>query len=346
MTPSSNRVFGLDLLRALAIVLVLLFHGDTLLNSNFVHRPNFWIIDGVDLFFVLSGFLIGGILLKTFDKNIVKESDLITFWKRRWFRTLPNYYFILIICLVGTILFTKSMSGFNLDYLVFLQNLYSPHDPFFAIAWSLSIEEWFYFTFPLLVYGMIKLFGSRNIKYYFLIAIGIFFLFPLTYRIYYNNINLRGIVLARIDSIAFGVLGAYIKQYHSNIWNMSPKICIFIGVSILSSTVYFNGNSFWKNTFNYDILSIGILLMFPLLSNLTTCLKWISLPITYVSNISYSLYLIHYSLIMIPLDNLKPYSSNNIAIGVYVLYFILSFISATLVYKYFEKPITNMRDKI
>ena len=91
-----NRVFGLDFLRAIAISLVLISHISLLLfptsDNFFLKIIRIFGAVGVDLFFVLSGFLIGGILLKHIDLNKTNFKDLLIFWKWRWFRTVvsPN----------------------------------------------------------------------------------------------------------------------------------------------------------------------------------------------------------------------------------------------------------------
>lgn len=77
----NERIFGLDVMRAIAIILVLLLNGDPLIRRNFPDFPRFWHLDGVDLFFVLSGFLIGTILIKTFEKNGFNTPTLTHFWK-------------------------------------------------------------------------------------------------------------------------------------------------------------------------------------------------------------------------------------------------------------------------
>ena len=97
MNNTTTRNFGLDLFRALAIILVVLSHGKFLLNGTALENfPFFKMLDGVDLFFVLSGFLIGGIILRTMSEGW-NWRGVAHFWKRRWLRTLPNYYFILLL---------------------------------------------------------------------------------------------------------------------------------------------------------------------------------------------------------------------------------------------------------
>jgi len=97
-----KRVFGLDILRALAIMFVVAGHGSTLLPPKIGNISNLFIFDGVSIFFVLSGFLIGGIFIKLIEENGIETSVLKNFWVRRWFRTLPNYFLILLtLCLLN-----------------------------------------------------------------------------------------------------------------------------------------------------------------------------------------------------------------------------------------------------
>ena len=141
-----NRVLGLDIVRSIAILLVVYTHAIAFIPKGIwrfyylLPRPG---IDGVSIFFVLSGFLIGTILLKIIDKSDFTHRVLLNFWIRRWFRTLPNYFLILLILLIYQVTVIGNMGGFNLKYLIFSQNLLHAHPEFFSEAWSLSVEEWF-----------------------------------------------------------------------------------------------------------------------------------------------------------------------------------------------------------
>ncbi|HTV42772.1 MAG TPA: acyltransferase family protein [Candidatus Sulfotelmatobacter sp.] len=98
-----ERYFGPDLIRALAIVLVLLSHtvpGGTEFPALGVARYYLGLL-GVEIFFVLSGFLIGGILIdELYSDRLESISGTVSFWRRRWFRTLPNYYLFLAIIIL------------------------------------------------------------------------------------------------------------------------------------------------------------------------------------------------------------------------------------------------------
>src|ERR1700722_19361709 len=96
---TSRRIIGLDIARSIAILAVLLAH----FTQKFHHIKavylvaNFAGVLGVQLFFVLSGFLIGGILLRQLQRDGFTYRDVVHFWKRRWYRTLPNY----MVCFVA-----------------------------------------------------------------------------------------------------------------------------------------------------------------------------------------------------------------------------------------------------
>jgi len=105
---SKNRIFGLDLLRFIAIFMVLLGHSTNMAPQhikNFVLKYHY---DGVAIFFVLSGFLIGGILIKILNKDKPSYYGLLDFWKRRWMRTLPAYLLVLIFLIFYTLIFSKT----------------------------------------------------------------------------------------------------------------------------------------------------------------------------------------------------------------------------------------------
>src|SRR3954452_6127505 len=104
-----KRVYGLDILRAMAILLVVFGHSAVYFGYDAYHWPRLG--DGVSLFFVLSGYLIGRILFKTIEKGF-DFKDLVGFWFRRWMRTLPVYFFI-------TTILMYRVNDFQLAYYTF-----------------------------------------------------------------------------------------------------------------------------------------------------------------------------------------------------------------------------------
>ncbi len=135
----TRRNFGLDLARSLAIAMVFLSHGVSSLDVLGV---------GVDLFFVLSGFLIGRIYLRAQADAHERPGSftLWKFWSARWFRTLPPYLAALALFAVTQPMFQNN--AVHSYYLLFLQN-YAGIDGF-GPSWSLCIEEHFYLALPLL----------------------------------------------------------------------------------------------------------------------------------------------------------------------------------------------------
>lgn len=144
-----NRNFGLDLLRFFAIIFVLINHGSYQLPKTLKNINQYFYLDGVLLFFVLSGFLIGSIFIKMCEKKDLK-SNIFNFWIRRWMRTIPAYFFVLLIVTFLHFIILKELDLFEtIKHFLFIQNFkeFSPY--LFPEAWSLSIEEWFYLLLPI-----------------------------------------------------------------------------------------------------------------------------------------------------------------------------------------------------
>src|SRR5260221_1461236 len=146
----SDRILGLDILRASAVTLVVISHSYFLINPikefpyfdrlypvlyPVVGMLGFW---GVDLFFVLSGFLIGRILIMQFiDSKNFSFVDVKKFWIRRWFRTLPNYYlFLLLNSLLYYLYYNRPFTFPSFfKYFFLTQNLFTPFEFFFTESW-------------------------------------------------------------------------------------------------------------------------------------------------------------------------------------------------------------------
>jgi len=162
MQNVERHVPVLDAIRGLAILLVLVIHiGESMpapasrgwmVFSSFASSS--WV--GVDLFFVLSGFLITGILYDT-----TRASNFFkAFYARRFLRIFPLYYGFLILLLVLTIPLQIEWHGREWIYLLYLQNtriakhVSAAFSPYVAInhLWSLAVEEQFYFVWPAFVF--------------------------------------------------------------------------------------------------------------------------------------------------------------------------------------------------
>ena len=360
----TKRIYGLDVLRAIAILFVVFEHSVSIMPPHIYSIINYFYLDGVVIFFVLSGFLIGTILIKSIEKNGFNTSELLIFWTRRWFRTLPNYYLFLIIL---TILSKLIITGFPLrmviPYVFFSQNLFNGIErSFFGESWSLCVEEWFYLTIPLIIFLLIKPLKLSFQKSILFLSLAIIFssilmrLSLYNYEIIQELRDYTRIVVIRLDNIIYGVVGAYVSFYHKYFWQKHIKSSLIIGIFLIIIWRYYSFNdpsqiSFFRVNIYYPLLCVGILLLLPFLSNYNVAKhNTITKFFTYISLISYSLYLIHNSLIRkLIIESLlftSEDSTPQITFIKIAFYWSSSLIGALLIYKYFEIPTMKLRDKI
>lgn len=363
----SNRVYGLDILRAIAVMAVVYGHGYYTVSSHVSEKTySIFALDGVTLFFVLSGFLIGGILLKIIENNSeFTFPTLFNFWIRRWFRTLPNYFFILIILLAIFYFKNHCLPNDVAYYFFFSQNINSPHPTFYSEAWSLSVEEWFYLTIPLSFYLLLKpgYFSKKNVILFTILAVlvmvTVFRCIKANYYGYDNtdawDLNIRKCVITRMDSIMLGVLCSFLYFYKRQVWFRYKNSLFVIGLLIIlyiKIQVYFQPNSFFRNYIYLSLMSIGTACLIPKLSSVKTGKGFIFKAMTFVSLVSYSAYLINLSLLqknVIPvINNIFPVLNDKNAFMVsfnYIFYWLLTFGLAYFTYRFVEQPAMKLRDK-
>ncbi|QKZ12383.1 acyltransferase family protein [Spirosoma sp. KUDC1026] len=387
-----KRVFGLDLLRALAILIVVDAHATIALKEYY--SGGFWhhlLPDGVELFFVLSGFLIGGILIRSYEQNNGFDRKLLSnFWTRRWFRTLPNYYLVLIGLIVFALLrawrsglhHTLPDKGTLVNYFFFLQNFAQYVPDFFPESWSLAIEEWSYITLPLVLWGMHALWAGRWSRQRIVLAsILLVIVASNAYRLIMalqipiseGELGYRGIVMTRLDAISYGVLAAYGKHYFPTRWT-NPALrqrLLVIGIlfvvlvsfsaSIVILKFYVDAGIypayvFYKRTFYFTLIGLSMMLVMPYMDGWKTVgsvetaggrtrLR-IARAITHISLISYSMYLLNLTPIMINVIERFPTTSMAVGWIKVSVFWILVLALSTLLFKYFEKPVTALRERL
>ncbi len=157
-TRPANRSFGLDLLRAAAIAAVIFDHEVTKTGIPILEG-----MDGVGLFFVISGFLVGRIYFRDSRKP---SFTLLGFWGSRWWRTLPPY-----AAAIGLYILVRHTTGSLAPvqpplpwwYALFLQNYLGITG--FGVTWSLCVQEHFYLTLPLIGVAITRWFGRRSFRY-------------------------------------------------------------------------------------------------------------------------------------------------------------------------------------
>ena len=212
----------LDICRASAILLVLLSHGRRLLFPIFPDAQLFKFggFLGVEIFFVLSGFLIGSIIIEKSSSSESRWRWIPHFWVRRFLRTYPNYLLFLSLnwLIIGT--WRPESMPELWRYMTFTQSLLSAHPGFFGEAWSLVIEEIFYFLIPLIM--LITWRGSAIqallVTLFILLVSSLVMRGVLVYsdpELTFNQV--RSTALLRLDSIMIGVLTCYF-YYHGKLW--------------------------------------------------------------------------------------------------------------------------------
>lgn len=358
-----NRIFGLDVMRFFAILFVMISHSVLLINPSLPHRDTFSVFGflGVEIFFVLSGFLIGTILIKEYEQHqTLNFTILYNFWIRRWFRTLPNYFLILTVCFIYYKLFEPNynFTWKFLSYFVFLQNFITKHPPFFSVAWSLCVEEWFYLSFPIGLLFIEKIFRNRkSIKFKVLTCIVIYIIFPLILRlIVHSNITpnsdwdfgYRKITPLRLDAIVIGVLVAFLNFYNKKLIAKHLYKTTYAGIllSALCITIYpyreYNNVEWFFRSLYFTLTSMSLAMLLPIANRIKTSnFSYIVKPITLISITSYSIYLIHTLLIKSLLKISIPIPTYI----VYILFWLLTLRVSFLLYSFFEKPCTKLRER-
>lgn len=361
MKQDLKRNFGLDFIRAMAILLVMVSHTTFLLprqSGIMIDALRLLGATGVDIFFVLSGFLVGGIILKLLSNKHTTFNDLYFFWKRRWFRTLPNYIVVLIVNVCVYFIFQGAIPDHIWMYFVFIQNFIQIHPDFFAEAWSLSIEEYAYIILPLLIFLQISMFKMR-FKHRVFISTTILIILLLTLIKYIHGLNavsttfqewsqsFRKVVLYRLDAIYIGFVLVYLRWHNSNFFRykkifLTISVGIFIIINI--AIVIFSLNPINHKLFFYlgylSLTSSSIACAFPFLLELKAK-QAIKQIITYISKRSYALYLVNYSLVLLVI---KEHDFNTKSL--IVIYWLLSFFLAEILYRSIETYFLNIREKV
>ncbi len=360
------RLRELDFLRGIAILFVLFRHIALL---PFLTKIG-WI--GVDLFFVLSGFLVSGLLFKEYLKfgNINPTLFLI----RRGFKIYPIYYifyipYLLLILYSGTF----DLVPFLAD-MTFTQNYIWGWGFSYAASWSLAVEEHFYILFSILLwlslkYKIVGLQSQSNNKEFkiksFAKTIIVIIILCIEFRIFANlffitmdNKFLYTSTHYRIDSLLMGVLIAYFYYFKldflTKLFQSKKHLLFSIMILGVCWTPFIEGYpSFFVQTIGFTLLyiSFGILLVFflttkninKLLNNFFS--KRGADIISKIGVYSYSIYVIHSIVLLASQKAIKvynlPYNHYIYCIGTLLTSLLLGYIMTTKVEKYF----LSLRDK-
>lgn len=353
MNKSPNYIKELDGLRAFAILLVLVWHyllgqssQDTLPDHVWLSLS--WSWSGVDMFFVLSGFLIGRILLFYKDSpNYFK-----TFYARRFFRIFPPYYillgvFILFHAVGWASQFPVLTNGNipNYAYIFYIQNFFMSNGygaNWLSVTWSLAVEEQFYLIFPLLIYYLPK----EKLPKIFLTCI---LLAPII-RAILGSYEAYVLLPARMDALLVGALIAYYYQNGSiNTWiaphrrTLSLITVLVFGIML---ALAFEGSG--KNTggiINHSLYALlyGLIVINILVQQGGIFMRVLANPVLrYIGKISYSIYLFHQVIFLMLTKTLLnkdvPWLETSNDVWVTVLAFACTIAFSSLLYFTVEKP--------
>ena len=326
---------------------------------------------GVELFFVLSGFLIGNILIKTFISDDFSPVSISNFWIRRWFRTLPLYWLILTANIVlNWVIGHSDIEIPKVLFYVFLQNLWHPHPlHFFTESWSLAVEEWFYLTLPITIFLAARVFKPSNRQMFLLrVFVGYLSVFLLArfinafHPIYGQNqdAGIRKVVMFRLDAVMYGVLMAWLSNFRKAELDRFKNGLMLLGAAGIASIFYFitdpqlqitDGSipflRFASDAFLYLLIPLFFSFWLPFVNGIYTIRnRSLSRFFAHISKISYSMYLVHFSL----LHTLFSFIINRATHVVFVFFLLLVYWAmviavSTILYKFFELPVTQLRER-
>ncbi|WP_404368021.1 acyltransferase family protein [Sphingomonas sp. MMS24-J45] len=337
----SGYVFGLDVVRACAVSLVVLAHLQI--------RADILGVGGVELFFVLSGFLVGGIFLRAIVADPGAGAPLLLhFWQRRWARTLPNYF--LFFAVYAAVFHDELPPLAQLwKYALFLQNLTKPIPFFYGLSWSLSVEEWFYLIVPGVTMLGLKILRRPIPSILATIAaliVGSFVVRLLAHPSDWNT-GMRMVVIYRLDALAIGVACAVVAQLLPDTWRRFGRLWPvgFVLLMVLSL-------SLWRHTADLTALQAALLFTaLPLCCALLVA-GAVRLPdgggrvrgaIKHLSQWSYSIYLAHapvlFLLYRVPgYEHFPPIAR----LGVRGVAVVLTLVVSASVYSFFEQPMLRL----
>ncbi|MCO6174047.1 acyltransferase [Flavobacterium sp. NRK F10] len=361
-----QRIFGLDVVRALAIALVVFSHLYYLTDNQsslLLSLSGLAGYLGVEIFFVLSGFLIGTILLKQFLKDQFSIRDVLYFLKRRWYRTLPNYYLVL-----GIVLLIAFFSGFQLSwkvwrYFFFLQNFEQYSITIFVESWSLSVEEWTYFLVPVMLFFVAFLVKSTK-KVLFITTVFVFIvLFHFFRYIHFLNdkttdLNVWGtaiksVVIYRVDAILYGFVVAWVNYFYTKklkrlrVYFLIVALHLLFFQYVVMNVLGFNliKTPLYYQVFYFSLTSITIAMLLPFFVFWEKEEGFIARGTTFVSKISYSIYLLHYSVVLYLLKDLFMQLTYEIpSVLKIIVYLFSTLLLSYFLYRFYEKPMMDLRN--
>jgi peptidoglycan/LPS O-acetylase OafA/YrhL len=332
-----QHIPALDGIRGLAILLVLFFHlfasnpetGSKLLDLLNQFRESCYL--GVNLFFVLSGFLITGILLDT----RTRPHFFKTFYARRALRIFPLYYGVLVVLLLLTRPLHFIWSGWPFYYFTYTANLalwnvgpLNLHAFNINHFWSLQVEEQFYLVWPFLVYRIKRLQTLINFCLLTCLAILTLRIILVALRPHLNNLYLSySPTFSCADNLLFGCSLCILLRTSARqrVLALAPRVLTLCAAILLIAGLRYHGliweTNFFVPTFGFTLVAISCaaLIAMALRSGSKTQQLFANSTLRFFGKYSYGIYVFHYSLDTMLTVPTRLYVSNHLhskALGV------------------------------
>ncbi|WP_266182424.1 acyltransferase family protein [Dyella humicola] len=361
-----NRLPGLDLLRAIAIVWVMIFHSYFVGGWGHFGGVEEYGWMGVDLFFVLSGYLIGSQLLKPLAEN--QALSLADFYVRRAFRILPAY--LVVVALYFALPAIREAPGIQplWQFLTFTVNLLidAQHNLAFSHVWSLCVEEHFYLLFPLLAWWLARRPSAPRFIAVCMAVIAAGML--IRGYVWLQELApagaagdgaeaqrhfLEGIYYpswSRLDGLLAGVVLATIKAYRKPLWarlQRRANALLLIGLAIAGTAIWLfrDRASFIPSLLGYPLLSLGLGFIVLAGTSAQGLLGRLKIPgAGWLALVSYSLYLTHKAVFHLVRVALGQHLDGH-AFAAFVVYAVAVLLVGALLHYGVERPFLRWRDR-
>lgn len=364
MSSTESRYPGLDLLRAIAIVWVMCFHawvvGGLAPEWTWLSRYG-WM--GVDLFFVLSGFLIGGQVLAPLSRG--QPLRFGDFYLRRAFRILPAYWVVLALYALVPAWRERPEMEPLWKFVLMVMNLGNDYSrPAFSHAWSLCVEEHFYLLFPLLAGWLMRRPAAWKVATLAALVLvggialraGIWLhdtaaeVAGASQRNWYIE-DLYYPTWNRLDGLLCGVLLATLKTFRPTLWARGQRYAdalLAVGLALMAVALWLFRDRVGLpgNAVGWPVLSLGLaLIVFAGAGRCSLIGRW-SLPgMGWLAGISYSLYLVHKAVFV----QVQAHLGEAIAgwgVAQALVYGGASLVAAALLHYTVERPFLRLRGRV
>jgi len=359
-----KKLAGLDHLRALAITLVFIYHYNLFAHPDWTYTIGEFGWTGVDLFFVLSGFLISSQLFTSLKNG--SGLQLKEFYIKRSFRILPAYLFILALYFI--IPGFKERPGLPplWKFLTFTQNigLDLSQTRAFSHAWSLCIEEQFYLLLPFTLLAFSKMKALRYGGYFILLLIISGLLTRLFCWHHYvepvMNTPSMGFIwykfiyypsYARLEGLLTGVAIAAIFVFRPRLKEALVKrsyLILLTGLALLTGAYFLclDQFSFSASIVGFLLVSLGYgALVIAAVSPGNFLYRWSSKITTQLATLSYAIYLSHKAIIHLTQEWLSPQIDKSGSI-MFLICTLTSLFAGLLLHYIIEKPFIRLRNRV